>query len=284
MAADGVALHDRGEETRPLGAPRRLLDRVWRAAATGFCFAVFGVGQLVLAVTFFPLLVLLVRNRRRRERLGRRVVQLAFAAFVILMRSTGGLRYRVRGLEKLREPGRLIVANHPSLIDVVFLLSFVPDVNCVVKSSLFKNPFTRYAVMAAGYIPSQRDAAQVLEACRSSLEAGGSLLVFPEGTRTDPAEPLHFQRGAANLAIRLGCDLVPVIIRASEHNLGKGSRWWRVPPRQLSFDFEVKDHLSVSPWLRLGYEPAICARELTVSLTNYFRREIETPCLSWPKS
>lgn len=284
MASGGVALSEAGNGTSPFGAPLRALERLWRTIATGVCFAVFGIGQLFMAVTFFPLLVLLVRNRRQRERLGRRVVRVAFAAFVLLMRLTGALRYRVSGLEKLREPGKLIVANHPSLIDVVFLLSFVPDINCVVKPALFKNPFTRYAVMAAGYIPSERDASQVIEACRASLEAGGSLLVFPEGTRTEPGEPLRFQRGAANLAIRLGCDLVPVIIRASEHNLGKGSRWWRVPRRPVSFDFEVKDHLSISPWLRLGYEPAISARELTVSLTNYFRREIETPCLSWPKS
>ena len=263
---------------------RRLVDCVWRTVATGFCFAVFGIGQLVLAATLFPLLVLLVRNRRRRERLGRRVLQVAFRAFVLLMRITGALRYRIRGLEKLRQPGTLVVANHPSLLDVVFLASFIPELDCVVKPSLFKNPFTRYAVMAAGYIPSQRDAEQVLEACRASLASGGSLLVFPEGTRSEPGEPLHFQRGAANLAIRLGCDLVPVIIRVSDHNLGKRSRWWRVPPRKVSFDFEGKDRLSVSPWLQSGQEPAISARELTLSLTNYFRREMETPCSSWPKS
>lgn len=258
-------------------------NTLWRTFATGFCFALFGIGQLLLAATVFPLLAL-VPNRKRRVQLARRVVHLAFRTFVLIMRLAGVLEYRASGLEKLRQPGTLILANHPSLLDVVFLISFMPEAGCVVKASLFRNPFTRYAVMAAGYIRSERDPSEVLAACRESLEVGGSLLVFPEGTRSWPDAPLRLQRGAANLAIRLGCDIVPVIIRTGEHNLGKGSRWWRVPARKVPFDFEVKDRISVKPWRKSGAEPAIGARELTDFLTEYFTREVGTPCPSWSKS
>lgn len=258
------------------------LDRLWRTLATGLCFAVFGLGQLLLAVTLFPPLLVFIRDKARRQRLARRIVQQSFRAFILLMRVTGVLRYRVRGLSALRQPGTLILANHPSLIDVVFLIAFVPELDCVVKSSLLRNPFTRYAVLAAGYIP-HLSAEQVLESCRQTLSAGGVLLVFPEGTRTDPASPLKLQRGAAHLAVRLGRDIVPVIIRVSDHNLGKGSRWWRVPARKVSFDFEVKERMPVAPWREAGQEHAVSARELTDTLTSYFRREIATPCPSWPK-
>jgi 1-acyl-sn-glycerol-3-phosphate acyltransferase len=271
-------------EPAPTDGVLHVLDCVWRTFATGLCFATFGLGQLVLAVTVFPLVVLLVRDPLRRQRVGRRVVQHAFRAFLFMMQATGVLRYRVRGFEKLRQPGTLILANHPSLIDVVFLIAFVPDLDCVVKWPLLKNPFTRYAVMAAGYIPSQLDAQRVMDACAASLAAGGSLLVFPEGTRSEPGQTLRFQRGAANLAIRLGCDMVPVVIKVSEHNLGKRSRWWRIPPQKVSFEFEVKPRLSVAPWLAAGREPAITARELTESLTEYFNGEIGTPSQTWRKN
>ena len=49
------------------------------------------------------------------------------------MRVLGILTYRVEGAERLREPGRLIVANHPTLIDVVLLVSLMPEVDCIVK-------------------------------------------------------------------------------------------------------------------------------------------------------
>jgi 1-acyl-sn-glycerol-3-phosphate acyltransferase len=260
---------------------RITLATSWRACATGFCFVVFGLGQLLLAATLFPLLVLLVRDERQRIRLGRQIVNRAFRAFILLMAVLGVLRYRVRGRERLNQPGTLILANHPSLIDVVFLISFVPEADCVVRASLFRNPFTRYALLAAGYISSHQDPEQVLSACRASLQAGGILIVFPEGTRSEPGEALCFKRGAANLAIRLGCDMVPVVIRVGDHNLGKRSRWWRVPARRMPYDFEVKERLHVAPWRKPGQEPAIAARELTAFLTDYFGREVRTPCPSW---
>jgi 1-acyl-sn-glycerol-3-phosphate acyltransferase len=266
----------------PAFPPAKLtLATLWRAGATGFCFLVFGLGQLLLAVTLFPLLVLVVRREQQRIRLGRQIVNRAFRAFVLLMRWLGVLEYRVRGRERLNQPGTLILANHPSLIDVVFLISFVPEADCVVKASLFVNPFTRYALLAAGYIPSHRDPEQVLSACRASLQAGGILIVFPEGTRSEPGAPLLLKRGAANLAVRLGCDMVPVVIRVGDHNLGKRCRWWRVPARKMAYDFEVKERLPVAPWRRTGRGPAIAARELTAFLTDYFGQEVRTPCPSW---
>jgi 1-acyl-sn-glycerol-3-phosphate acyltransferase len=234
-----------------------------------------------LAVTLFPLVVLLVRDRQRRIGLGRQIVHRAFRAFISLMSVLGVLEYRVRGRETLNQPGTLIVANHPSLLDIVFLISFVPEADCVVRASLFSNPFTRYALLAAGYISSHRDPAQVLSACRASLQAGGIMIVFPEGTRSEVGMPLRFLRGAANLAVRLDCDMVPVVIRVGDHNLGKGCRWWRVPARKMPFDFEVKERLCVAPWRIPGREPAIAARELTAFLTEYFGREVRTPCPSW---
>jgi len=287
-----ISLHDsdaglppssRAAEKRP-GRLGSALDRVWRTFATGFCFAIFGIGQILLAFTVFPLLVVLIRNPARRKQWGRFVVHHSFRAFIRLMRLTGGLEYRVEGLERLRQPGTLVLANHPSLIDVVFLISFIRNADCVVKASLLKNPFTRYAILAAGYIPNHADPEAVLAACRASIEQGACIVVFPEGTRTEPGQPLRLQRGAAHIALRVACDMVPVVIRTGEHNLGRGSRWWRVPAQKVRFQFQVKERLRVERWLPAGQEPAIGARELTEFLTTYFKRETGAPCPSWWKS
>lgn len=261
----------------------QFLDIAWRTVATGLCFAVFGVGQLVLALTVFPLLMFF-RNPERRRQLGRKVVHHAFRGFIQLMRLTGVLEYRVEGLELLRQPGTIVLANHPSLIDVVFLISLIPEADCVVKASLLRNPFTRYAILAAGYVPNHADPEAVLAGCRASLDAGGILVVFPEGTRSEPGKLSRFQRGAAQIALRARCDMVPVVIRTGAHNLGRGSRWWRVPARKVPFLFQVKQRLAVDAWLPSGQEPAIAARELTDFLSTYFRTEIGAPCPSWWKN
>jgi 1-acyl-sn-glycerol-3-phosphate acyltransferase len=244
----------------------------WRALATGFCFAVFGLGQLILGFTALPLLLLCVRDPARRRKAAKLGIHYSFKAFVGLMRFTRVLDYRTHELGRLERPGLLVIANHPSLIDVVFLISFLKQADCVVKGSLFKNPFIRLAVSGAGYISNDLDPEAVVEACRASFAEGNSLVVFPEGTRTD-GFPLALQRGLAQIAVRAGRDMTPVIIRAREHNLGKRSRWWKVPRKRMDFEFKVNDDLAIAPFLGKAEGPALAARELTEFLTRYFTKE-----------
>jgi 1-acyl-sn-glycerol-3-phosphate acyltransferase len=63
--------------------------------------------------------------------------------FANLMRGVGVLTYEFHGAERLGRPGQMILANHPSLIDVCFLIAFTPQVTCIVKSALWRNPVTR---------------------------------------------------------------------------------------------------------------------------------------------
>ena len=74
--------------------------------------------------------------------------------------------------------GLLILANHPSLIDVVFLISFVRHADCIVKAALAHNPFMRGPIRAAGFI-TNGDGAGLLEDCVKSLRGGNNLIVFP---------------------------------------------------------------------------------------------------------
>ena len=119
------------------------LDRGWRILATGFCFACFGVGGVLLGLTVLPVLYLISADNQQLRRRFQRAVHHSFAFFVWQMKSLGLLTWEVRGLEKLAGSGQLIIANHPSLIDVVFLISLLPETDCVVKQALLVNPFTR---------------------------------------------------------------------------------------------------------------------------------------------
>lgn len=252
---------------------RERLDLYWRVLATGFCFVTFGAGGLLLRLVCFPLLALSVREPSRRARLARRAIHASFRSFVRLMRAVGVLSYQVEGEHKLRRPGLLILANHPTLIDVVFLISLVPNADCVVKASLARNPFTRGPVRATGYICNDSGAGLV-EDCIASLHNGNSLIIFPEGTRTPVDGAMRLQRGAANIAVRGGCDVTPVTIHCVPRSLTKGLPWWQVPARRMHFTIRVWDDLPVAPFLeRAGGEAALAARELTQHLQDFFLRE-----------
>jgi 1-acyl-sn-glycerol-3-phosphate acyltransferase len=249
------------------------LERNWRICATGLCFGAFGIGGLSLGLVVLPLLRVTVWSPTRRTAVARAWVHAAMSAFVWMMRTLGVLSYEVRGAEKLRRQGLLLLANHPTLIDVVFLISLVQRPDCIVKAALLRNAFTRGPVRMAGFICNDSGAGLVNDAI-ASLRAGNNLIIFPEGTRTPPSGELRLQRGAANIAVRGGIDITPVVIRCRPPTLAKGDKWYQVPYRRAQFDIVVGDDVAVAPFLGGSAGEALAARRLTDHLADHFALEL----------
>jgi 1-acyl-sn-glycerol-3-phosphate acyltransferase len=245
------------------------LSRYWRMFATGLSFAVFGSGGLVLRLLVFPLLNLVVWRRDKRTAAARSVIQVAFLGFVGLMNLLGVLRYEVIGRERLARRGLLILANHPTLIDTVFLLAFVRQAGCVVKGGLWSNPFTRGPIRAAGYLNNDKGV-ELLDDCIAALEGGDNLIIFPEGTRTPADGVVQMKRGAANVAVRGARDVTPVVISCEPTTLSKGEKWWQVAPRRVHFRIEVREDIGIGEFIGEGESEAMAARRLTKYLENYF--------------
>ncbi|EPK7282972.1 lysophospholipid acyltransferase family protein [Citrobacter farmeri] len=239
------------------------LNRLWRIAMTGFCFALFGLGGLLLSVVWFNILLVFVWDNARRRRIARRSIAASFRLFLTVTRVLGVLDYQMKGVDILRqERGCLVVANHPTLIDYVLLASVMPETDCLVKSALLKNPFLSGVVRAADYlVNSQADA--LLPASQQRLAQGDTILIFPEGTRTRPGETMTLQRGAANIAVRCGSDIRVVTIHCSQRMLDKESKWYQVPPTKPLFTVEVRERVKIDHFYDANLqEPALAARQL----------------------
>jgi len=255
-----------------VGRPSGRLNHLWRVLATGASFFVFGVGGMLLGLVAFPILNLTVRDTSRRRRLARRLVQRSFHLHVEFMRTFGVLTYEIRGRERLEREGLLILANHPTLIDVVFLVSLLPNADCVVKPGLARNPFTRGPVRAAGYVYND-EGAGLIDDCVQAVRRGGTLIIFPEGTRTRRSAPLRLQRGAANIAVRGRIQVTPVHLSCTPMTLGKGERWYRIPSRRFHYVVDVQPDIDLAPFLDEGRGEALAARRLTEYLTQHFSAE-----------
>jgi 1-acyl-sn-glycerol-3-phosphate acyltransferase len=253
---------------------RERADRLWRIVATALCFASFGIGGVVFGIAFFPLLIACVPQRQRRQRIARRVIHRSFGWFVALMCRMGVITFEVHGLQRLRGGGQLILANHPTLIDVVLLMASIERSDCVVKSALGRNPFTRGPVLAAGFVFND-SIDGLLDDCVASVRSGNNLIIFPEGTRTSRIGPLRLQRGAARVAVHGAMDITPVRIHCTPLTLGKGEQWWRVPRRRPHFRLEIGEPIAVGRFVQETPNAALAARRLTEHLTDYFSREPE---------
>jgi len=248
------------------------INRIWRWLGTAFSFFLFGLGGLVLTFLVFPLLsVCSIKNKQQKQQRMQKAVQLCFQLFIGCMSSLGVLSYDIRGAHKLKA-AKLILANHPSLLDVVFLISLTPNACCVVKGRLTQNIFLRGPIKAAGYIVNS-DSNTLIDAAKESINLDNALIIFPEGTRTDQPHDLVFKRGAANIAIRCDVPITPVLITCTPTTLTKNDRWYEVPNKKVHFSIQVNEQLPID---YLSSEVAVSkrVRQFNSDLKQYFTKEL----------
>ena len=242
----------------------------WRVLATGIAFTVFGIGGVLIPCIAILVFKIWPGTREQQQLRARKLVSCTFKSFIYMMRLLGILRWETSGLEKLNRDGLLVLANHPTLLDVVFLVAFIPNADCIVKSKLLANPAMRGFVKLTGYITNNKGEALV-DAAGASLSQGSTLIIFPEGTRTPISEPPSFQRGAANIAIRTKTDITPIQISCNPPTLSKELSWYQVPEETFNMSFDVKDDISIEPFLEDN--APLAARKLTAYMENYFRED-----------
>lgn len=249
------------------------LNYAWRLFATGLSFGVFGLGGVLIPPVATAWIRLTSSDPAVRQRRARLLIHRTFRLYIHFMRALGVLRWTVKGEELLQRPGLLVLANHPCLIDVVFLIAFIPNPDCIVKGRLLANPAMRGFLRLTGFLINDSGPG-LIEDAKTSLAAGSALIIFPEGTRTMPGEPLHFQRGAANVALRTLTAVTPVTILCQPITLSKKHRWYHIPPKKLHISLLVGADIAVT-----GYDqehPAMAARQLTQDLQDYFTQELLT--------
>jgi 1-acyl-sn-glycerol-3-phosphate acyltransferase len=143
--------------------------------------------------------------------------------------AVSGVRVRVRGVEHVRGDGpQIFFSNHASFFDVFGLLAHLPvQYRWLAKVELFQLPLFGKVMSYGGYIPidrsNPRDAYASVVAAAERIRAGTSIVIFPEGTRSDDGRLQEFKSGGAILAIRAQVPVVPVAILGTHRVMPKGS-------------------------------------------------------------
>jgi len=177
----------------------KTLDYFRRFFATLFGFILFGVAGVLFKIALLPYTLKSTKGDIKRQLEARRMIGKVWRFFVGYLQWSGVLSVRFNGLEKLGRPGQLILANHPSLLDVVLLISHYSEPNVLVKKDLLHNPSMKSQIIASGYIPND-ESMEMLEEIDAVFKSGQSLLIFPEGTRNLGDELLQFKSGIYHLA------------------------------------------------------------------------------------
>lgn len=253
------------------------INYAWRVGATGFSFASFGLGGIAIGGIVAPLVNLSSLDPKTRQVRAQQVIRHSFKGFTEMMVKLGIMTYEIEGLEKLQQSRQeLVIANHPTLIDVVVLIGLMEKANCVVKEALWSNPVTRGPVRSAGYILNA-GSEQFIHDCVARLQEdqAASLLIFPEGTRTAKGEMLNeFQRGAANIALRAQVPIRPILIQCTPSTLTKNEKWYHIPSEPFYIQIKVLDAIYIDDVLDDTQVSPKQVRQLNQKLQQFFNQEL----------
>jgi 1-acyl-sn-glycerol-3-phosphate acyltransferase len=248
--------------------PSRLWSRLpkpltWLVFQTHLLLLAVGslAGNAVAAVLYWVLPPAWAR------RFGRAFIALGYRLFFAISRGLRILYLDTQALDALAaQPGLVIVANHPCLLDAVVIVARLPRVACVMKASLLRNPLLGAGALLARYIPND-SAHHMVRGAVDDLRAGGQLLLFPEGTRTVHGVLNPFQPSFAVIAKHARVPIQTVFIETDTPYSRKGWPLWRLPP------------LPIVLQLRLGrrFEPQADHMALMQEMQAYYLAELSGP-------
>lgn len=140
-----------------------------------------------------------------------------------------GIDIVAEDLHKLAGPPSVIVVNHASVLDIPVIGSLIGEIDYrwVAKKSLFRVPLVGWHLWACGHIPVDRsrggNLSRMQERVEQVLGEGGSVVFFPEGTRSPDGALEGFRAGAFISAVQAGVPVLPIVLDGTHSLMVKGS-------------------------------------------------------------
>ncbi len=234
----------------------------WRVFRKLFVVTFFALGTFVIVAVVFPLMRLIVHNDKKFRKGAHYFISTVLEFYIHLMSWLRISTFKVTGLETLRQiKGAVIVANHPSLLDVLYILSFVRDATCLVKAGLQKSWVG--GITRTLYISNSVDFSLMQQECVESLHEGCNLIIFPEGTRSPRHGTNPYKKGAARIAIAAKATVLPIHIGGNDkYGLGKGESMLKANHEEsYKYEFTVLPEIDVSKYE--GLPETIAAKHLS---------------------
>lgn len=260
---------------------------------TGVGFLIFVAGSIVTNLIGFILFNLIPAPKKQKLLLYHYIIMYTCRIMVYMVANVRKNSINPQN-EKFDKPS-IIISNHQSHIDLALILMLHPKIVVFTNDSVWNSPFYGYIVRLAGFYPASRGYENALTQMKEFTNDGYSVLIFPEGTRSETGEILRFHKGAFYLAEKLQLEIQPLLLHGAGDLVTKGDFHFkegevtlkylpRIKATDSSFGTAYKDRSkSIREYVRREYEHLRQEKETV----DYFRSKLiknyiyKGPLLEW---
>jgi 1-acyl-sn-glycerol-3-phosphate acyltransferase len=204
--------------TQHKGKPRLIPLTLVNFVSSVLAFSAFLVGSFILNATGFFLFTF--GKTTDKKKLKYHILLYKVAKFVMMHFPQVKTTYNSYDKTIFDKPS-IIICNHQSHIDLMCIMSLSPKLVILTNDWVWNSLFYGRLIKYADYYPVSKGIDNVMEKLQTNVEKGYSVVIFPEGTRSEDCSILRFHRGAFYLAEQLKLDILPIIIHGVGHLLPK---------------------------------------------------------------
>jgi len=226
-------------------------------------FTYFLSGCLFLHSKLVTILLLPISKKRKKAMINN---SLSFYAKTVIY-SGPHVKRNISGMEHMKtEKPVIYIANHTSFLDILLAIMLNPKIVLMVKGWVYNSPFFGPIIRYAGYVYTDDGPEENIAKMKALIADGYSLLVFPEGTRSEDGKIGRFHKGAFHLADVLNLDIQPILIHGASDVLPKGD--FLIRSGALNVRVMPRIHFSDGTW---GEN----LRDKTKNISRFFKEEHE---------
>ena len=226
------------------------------------CYTYFLTGCFITGFLGLTIYKILPVSKKKRHLLYHKTLQLCCKSTMYIMYFTKKKILNFNG-ETLKKPA-LIIANHQSIIDIPLFLMFSPKVIMITNDAFYNSKLIGIIVKLGGFLPASLGYDVIAKKIKSVAEAGYSVIVFPEGTRSTDGHIQRFHKGAFYLAEQLKMDILPIVSHGTGNYIAKDDLLGKKSLITAKFLDRIK--FSDTTW---GADYS----ERTKNIQHYFRQE-----------
>ena len=214
-----------------------------------FCFFLFGIGSIIIGYFIIPVINIFVKNEKDRFKKSLFCVSRAWLFLITIMKFLNLIEIKVNDFEKLKNlKESIIVATHPSYIDIVILCALIPNTTGFAPEKLLSNIYMKNIVKSA-FLISGKEIDELSEDTKKRLDEGFNVVIFPSGIRHKRDEFPKIRKGAALIAYKTGKNIVPVKMTTTVNFLQKDEPAYQAGEKTSLFEITILDTVNTEEFI-----------------------------------